>query len=155
MGYLDSNGLAYLWGKIKSALSGKQNKLTGTAGQVVGFGADGEAVAQDAVESVFEFAQSGGYEGTEAQLAENLSNGPWMKACMPLISFEDNKDFGAAIGSEDKVILLQNGVYWFYNNGVHTQVGVAGPTEASHAATKKYVDDAIAAAITRAIEEAY
>lgn len=48
MGYLDKSGLSHLWGKIKTALSGKQDKLTGTQGQVVGFDRAGNAVAQDA-----------------------------------------------------------------------------------------------------------
>lgn len=48
MGYLDNSGLSYLWGKIKTALGGKQNKLSGTKGQVVGFDAEGNAQAQDA-----------------------------------------------------------------------------------------------------------
>ena len=48
MGYLDKSGLSHLWGKIKTALSGKQDKLTGTQGQVVGFDGAGNAVAQDA-----------------------------------------------------------------------------------------------------------
>ncbi len=48
MGYLDKSGLSHLWGKIKTALSDKQDKLTGTQGQVVGFDGAGNAVAQDA-----------------------------------------------------------------------------------------------------------
>lgn len=40
--------LKELTASIKTALSKKQNKLTGTAGQVVGFSADGTAQAQDA-----------------------------------------------------------------------------------------------------------
>ena len=52
MGYLDKSGLSHLWGKIKTALSGKQDKLTGTQGQVVGFDGAGNAVAQDAAPSV-------------------------------------------------------------------------------------------------------
>ena len=47
MGFLDSGGLAHFWAKVKTALSAKQDKLTGTAGQVVGFDAQGQAVAQD------------------------------------------------------------------------------------------------------------
>lgn len=44
MGYLDSAGLAYLWGgKIKGALAAKQPTLAGQPGQVVGFSADGSA----------------------------------------------------------------------------------------------------------------
>lgn len=46
MGYLDNKGLAHLWSKIKTALSGKQDILAGEPGQVVGFGLDGVAVPQ-------------------------------------------------------------------------------------------------------------
>lgn len=42
MGYLDNAGLTHFWSKIKAA---KQDKLTGAAGQVVGFNADGAATA--------------------------------------------------------------------------------------------------------------
>ena len=37
MGYLDKDGLAYLWGKIKAALEGKQSKVSGAKGQYLGF----------------------------------------------------------------------------------------------------------------------
>ena len=47
MAYLDHTGLAYLWEKLKVQFAGKQDKLTGTSGQVVGFDASGNAVAQD------------------------------------------------------------------------------------------------------------
>lgn len=46
MGYLNHEGLAHLWGKVRAALAAKQDRLTGTAGQVVGFDADGNAVVQ-------------------------------------------------------------------------------------------------------------
>lgn len=49
MPYLNKEGLTYLWGKIKTGLSGKQDKLTGIAGEVVGFDASGQAVAQPGV----------------------------------------------------------------------------------------------------------
>ena len=59
MGYLDNSGLAYLWEKVKAALSGKQDKLTGTAGQVVGFDDQGRAAAQEAPSGI----PSGGSTG--------------------------------------------------------------------------------------------
>ena len=46
MGYLDNAGLAYLWSKIKAAFVGKQDKLTGIQGQIVGFDGEGNAVPQ-------------------------------------------------------------------------------------------------------------
>lgn len=44
MSYLDNTGLNYFWGKIKSALSGKQNKIT-AAGLLKGDGAGGISAA--------------------------------------------------------------------------------------------------------------
>lgn len=74
MGFLDKAGLERLWGKVEAALSGKQDKLTGTAGQVVGFNAEGEAVAQDAPECVsmeqVETAIKSALGVIEAELAE-------------------------------------------------------------------------------------
>lgn len=46
MGYLDSAGLAHFWGKVRSGLGGKQDKITGGFGQVVGFSAAGAPEAQ-------------------------------------------------------------------------------------------------------------
>ncbi len=37
MGYLNNDGLSYLWGKIKTALAAKLDKPTGTKGQYLGF----------------------------------------------------------------------------------------------------------------------
>lgn len=45
MSFLDEARTKELWAKVKTALTGKQNKLTGAPGQVVGFGSDGAAVA--------------------------------------------------------------------------------------------------------------
>lgn len=74
MGFLDKAGLERLWGKVEAALSGKQDKFTGTAGQVVGFDAQGQAVAQDAPEGVsmeqVEAAIQSALGVIEAELAE-------------------------------------------------------------------------------------
>lgn len=40
MGYLDKDGLTYLWGKIKAALNTKLDKPSGTKGQYLGFTAN-------------------------------------------------------------------------------------------------------------------
>lgn len=149
MSYLDSIGLSHLLSKLKALLSSKQNKLTGNEDQIVGFNATGDAIAKAGVKSVYEFAKSGGYEGTEEDLAVCLSDGPWIKAWQPFVFFEDNKDFGISIGSGDNVILFQNGIYYFYNNGLTAKISVGTPTANSHAATKKYVDDKIAAEIAK------
>ena len=46
MEYLDTAGLRHLWGRIRTALCDKQDRLAGTPGQTIGFDAAGEAVAQ-------------------------------------------------------------------------------------------------------------
>lgn len=45
MGFLDTAGTAHFWEKIRAFIAAKQDKLTGTAGQMVGFDTDGAAVA--------------------------------------------------------------------------------------------------------------
>lgn len=40
MGYLNNDGLSYLWGKIKTALTAKLDKPTGSKGQYLGFTAN-------------------------------------------------------------------------------------------------------------------
>ena len=43
MKFLDATGLAYFGGKIRTALSAKQDKLTGSPGQLIGIDGDGTA----------------------------------------------------------------------------------------------------------------
>ena len=45
MSYLDNTGLSYFWGKIKSAMSSKQNKIT-ASGILKGDGAGGVSAAK-------------------------------------------------------------------------------------------------------------
>ncbi len=45
MAFLDSGGLAHFWAKLRAALAGKQDTLSGKAGQIVGFNAAGKATA--------------------------------------------------------------------------------------------------------------
>lgn len=47
--YFGAAGLDRLISLIKTVLDAKQDKLTGTQGQVVGFDGEGNAVAQDGV----------------------------------------------------------------------------------------------------------
>lgn len=49
--YLSYEGLQDVVGNIKAVAESKQDVLTGTSGQTVGFDADGKAVAQDSVQS--------------------------------------------------------------------------------------------------------
>jgi len=41
--FLDKDGLTHFWGGVKQSLNKKQGKLTGTAGQIIGFQDDGTA----------------------------------------------------------------------------------------------------------------
>lgn len=75
MGYLDSTGLAHLWQGVKAALSAKQDKLTGTPGQVVGFDESGKAVAQSA--AGLGGGSSGGSTG-EAYSTQEQVIGTWI-----------------------------------------------------------------------------
>ena len=47
MGFLDSAGLAHLCGRFRAALEGKQDRLSGQEGQLVGFDTLGRAAAVD------------------------------------------------------------------------------------------------------------
>lgn len=75
MKFLDTTGLAYFWAKIRTALDAKQDVLSGTAGKLVGFDAQGRATAitaeyvteremntaiAEAAESVKDMLMSGG-----------------------------------------------------------------------------------------------
>lgn len=46
--YLDQTGLQRVIAQLKEKLSAKQDKLSGTAGQIAGFNADGNLTAVDA-----------------------------------------------------------------------------------------------------------
>ena len=48
MGFLNSAGLAHFWAGLRAALEGKQDRLSGAAGQLVGFDALGAAAAVEA-----------------------------------------------------------------------------------------------------------
>ena len=66
--FLDNEGLDRFWENLKTKLSGKQDKLTGSPGQVVGFGPDGTAAAQAAltmaeVNAAIDAAVTGAIEG--------------------------------------------------------------------------------------------
>lgn len=80
--FLDETGLSYFWSKVKTyvttQLASKQNKLVGTAGQIVGFNASGEAVAQ----AVPTELPSG---GTAGQVLTKTEDGTeWADASKPL-----------------------------------------------------------------------
>lgn len=80
MGYLDNAGLSRFTAWVKSRLSGKQDKLTGTESQVVGFDAAGDAVPVPAPEGLtpYDYAVQGGFTGTEEQFLAQLNGGPYL-----------------------------------------------------------------------------
>ncbi len=66
--------------KIDAALGGKQDKLTGAPGTVLGFDENGELEAQSAV-GAYEAAMAAGYTGTEEEFyaaLASLKNGPFL-----------------------------------------------------------------------------
>lgn len=72
MGYLDNNGLAHLWAALKTVLNGKQEKLTGTPGQLVGFDEGGNAVPQSAD------GLGGGGSSEETYTTQETKIGTWI-----------------------------------------------------------------------------
>lgn len=76
MGYLDDTGLAHFWARLKETIALKQNLLTGTEGQFVGFDAGGNPVAVEAPggQSPYDYASEAGYTGTEEQFRSALAN---------------------------------------------------------------------------------
>ena len=66
--------------RLAEALSDKQDKLTGTESQVVGFDAAGDAVPVPAPESLtpYGYAVQGGFTGTEEQFLAQLNGGPYL-----------------------------------------------------------------------------
>ncbi|MCI8916243.1 MAG: hypothetical protein HFF26_06210 [Oscillospiraceae bacterium] len=69
MKFLDKDGLAYLWLRLKKSLAGKQDRLHGRPGQVVGFNAQGLPEGQDP-------AAGGGRAGGESSF-QRLLSGRW------------------------------------------------------------------------------
>lgn len=158
MGFLDNGGLAHFWAKVKTALSGKQDKLTGTAGQVVGFDAQGEAVAQDAPEggitqeeadgrylqlsggTVTGYIKSAKEDGNSKttvgmlELGTVTSSSEGANSCIKLWPKEQDIDY---YSYEDS----KTGAYVKTNRVIIR--GVETPIYSGDAANKKYVDDAV------------
>lgn len=79
--YLDSDGLAYVWDKIRGYFAKKQDVITGTAGQVVGFDTEGKPVAQDLPDAATKEYVDGRFHEVAPVLVgvELLMNGHTMK----------------------------------------------------------------------------
>ena len=85
-------------GGVFSALEAKQNNITGTTEQVVGFDAGGKPtpISKDELKgpdgkTAYQYAVDGGYTGTEEQFQELMGTGPWLpltggKVTGPIIS---------------------------------------------------------------------
>lgn len=150
----------------QAEMAGKQGKLTGTAGQVVGFDANGQAVAQEVpVEGMTQEQADGRYlklSGGEVNNGFNafasapdpyygqvgaeisLNNGFVQLIAMDepgdsYVSFRLNRNsFGLSIRGRDVISMPASG------GGVFIK-SLADPTVDTMPATKKYVDDEIAA----------
>lgn len=126
--FLDENGLRYLWGKLRAAVDLKQNKLSGTAGQLVGFDADGNAAAQAAPDAgVVSFRGRSG--------AVMPQSGDYTAAQVGAVP-DTRKVNGKALGADISLTAAD--------------VGAATAAEVSIA-----IDEAIDAAITGAIGASY
>lgn len=128
MGYLDKKGLTYLWGKLKSAFIGKWGDVV--RGE---YTFRRSASNPDQIIINGEFAEDGSIyfnAGGSTRLSicvdQNIQGGIYLTAGLP-----SNGD----------------------TPGVLSNLG--SPIQPLDAANKQYVDSSIAAAITRAIEEAY
>ena len=117
-------------------LSAKQDKLTGTAGQVVGFNAQGQAVAQDAPEGGgLTQAQA---DGRYLQLTGGTINGPIKIGVNQTVTFDTGyrliKISSTLDGADNPILKVDSdGIYPYLR-------GIEYPSEPSDAATKQYVD---------------
>lgn len=159
MGYLDKNGLAYLWGKVTAALSGKQNILTGSSGQLVGFDAEGKAVAQAAPSGGMtqegadaRYLQlSGGtmtgnltLEEHKVELGQVTPNYSFEVPCLDVHSYKTEFSTGI-VPMFGQITFLSSATLINFPIRLDTRIrGVANPSIDTDAANKQYVDQAIA-----------
>lgn len=103
--------------------------------------------------SAYEQAVEGGYSGTEAEFKAMLASGPWLQTYGGIVGYigvtgiYGNQVYGgiAVEASEVEPCLMVTDKYTY--GDIMTSPGnliVADPIRTSHAATKKYVDDAVA-----------
>lgn len=143
----------------------KQDKLTGTAGQVVGFDADGNAVPESADslkgppgtdgKSAYQYAVDGGYTGTEAEFQALLGSGPWLprngsnQAEVTVNSLNIYNQQGIVFEypmAENWIIVKGDGLVLAHDtiNGEPVRLmGISQPTHDTDAANKQYVDDLV------------
>lgn len=120
---------------LPEALAAKQDKLTGAAGQVVGFDESGKAVAQK--------APSGGMTQAEADARYIQPGGSY-----PGASYTQLGSF--AFGDDGVISLIGQPNYsdlYFESVKTKTKIGnLAAPSDPDDAATKEYVDGRTAGA---------
>lgn len=141
--FLDEAGLIRYTEKLKNLLAGKQDKLKGTEGQVVGFDAAGKAVPQGTESlrgpagkdgtngtdgrSAYQYAVDGGYTGTEEQFKALMGTGPWLPVAggimtgaldMGLAGIEGAKFFGFGFSAD--TIRPTNGYPLFHATGSYS-----------------------------------
>lgn len=71
--YLDQNGLSRVLTQLKASLAGKQNKLTGTAGQLAGFDESGNLTAVNAPSSGVSQAYVDGLVGDISTVLDSIN----------------------------------------------------------------------------------
>lgn len=126
MGYLDNAGLSRFTAWVKSRLSGKQDKLTGTESQVVGFDAAGDAVPVPAPEGLtpYDYAVQGGFTGTEEEFLAQLNGGPYLPTKGGTVTgkivtnvsenpFVESKEYSSPSGQSPIINVMSNVNKWY------------------------------------------
>lgn len=147
--------------EINTSLESKQNKLTGTAGQVVGFDSSGNAIAQAApatgltqAEADARYLKLSGGRITGTTVFEEQTT---FKDVAYFYNGSPNDDgfYIHAIGiSQNGDCYIAEILGGFSDEPVRLS-SIANPIYNLEAANKKYVDDAISTAITGAINASY
>lgn len=154
----------YLWDVDAQAWRniGSLQGPPGPAGQNGADGAPGAAGAPGTDgKSAYQYAVDGGYTGTEEQFQALLGTGPWlplsggrMRGSIDLwgqnITAINKASFAgisslSEIGINGSSIVKYEDQYYFYARGKLSTIRIKDPVNDQNPATKKYVDDSIAA----------
>lgn len=111
-------------------------------------GADGpKGDDGDAGKSAYQQAVEGGYTGTEAEFGEMLASGPWLPTAggnVNYISIQNEGGLGLEASATEPYLVIASKVGPGIISPSRAPLGVGNPTKNDHAATKQYVDDAVA-----------